>query len=120
MGGARKISDQQFLSILRENAGLYARTANAIKKQFGISYSRQAVRAKAEKFPEEIADIEEENLDIAEEGLMTLMRKGSESTRMRAIEVFLKNKGRKRGYNEKTEIDLNIKEIPELPNIVIK
>ena len=120
MAGARKISDEQFLSVLRENAGLYARTAKAIKKQFNINYSRQAVRARAKHFPDELADIEEENLDIAEEGLLTLMRTASENTRIRAIEIYLKTKGKKRGYIEKNEMDINIKEFPALPKVIIK
>jgi len=120
MAGARKISDEQFLSVLRENAGLYARTARAIEKQFGVEYSRQAVRYRAEKFPEELTDIAEENLDIAEEGLLSLMRKGSESVRLRAIEIYLKTKGKRRGYVERSEVDVNVKEIPPLPNVIIK
>jgi len=105
MAGAKKISDEQFLSVLRENAGLYARTAKAIKKQFNIPYSRQAVRDRAETFQKELEDIAEENLDIAEEGLMTIMRTGSENNKLRAIELILKTKGRKRGYIEKLGIE---------------
>lgn len=108
MGGSRKITDEQFLSILRESAGLFARTARAISKQFKIKYSRQAVRDRAKSFPEELLDIAEENLDIAEEGLLTLMRSGSENIKIRALELFLKTKGKKRGYIEKQEIEHSI------------
>lgn len=116
MGSAKKITDEQFLSVLRENGGLFARTARAIKKQFGVAYSRQAVRDRAEKFPEDMLDIAEENLDIAEEGLLTLMRTSNENVRLRAIELYLKTKGKKRGYIERTEVDTNIK-FPDLPDI---
>lgn len=34
-----KISDEQFLSILRENAGLFANTAKAIENQHSICIS---------------------------------------------------------------------------------
>jgi len=68
-----KISDEEFLSFLRENCGLFSKTAEAISKHFGISYSRQAVFEKAKKFPQEIEDIREANLDIAEDGLHTLL-----------------------------------------------
>lgn len=105
MGAPKKISDEQFLSILRENCGLYARTARAITEQFGIPYTRQAVRAKAENFPAELADILEENLDVAEEGLMSLMKSDNETVRLKAIELYLKTQGKKRGYTEKTEVE---------------
>ena len=99
-----KISEQQFLSILRENAGLFSRTARAISKQFNLQYSRQAVRDRAIKHPKEIEDIEEENLDIAEEGLHSLVRSKNENIKLRAIELMLKTKGKKRGYIERQEI----------------
>lgn len=105
MGRARKISDEQFLSVLRENGGLYAKTARAITEQFDVPYSRQAVRAKAENFPAELADILEENLDVAEEGLMSLMKSDNETVRLKAIELYLKTQGKKRGYTEKTEVE---------------
>ena len=99
-----KISDEQFLSILRENAGLFSRTARAIASHLKIKYSRQAVRDRAAKFPNEVADIEEENLDIAEEGLHSLVRSKNENIKLRAIELMLKTKGKKRGYVERQEM----------------
>jgi len=119
MGASKKISDEQFLSILRENGGLFARTAREIKKYFGIEYSRQAVRDRADKHPDEYLDILEENLDIAEEGLMSLIRSKNENIRLRACELVLKTKGKKRGYIESQQIDANIK-FPNLPDIIIK
>lgn len=103
MGKLRKISDKEFLTILRENAGLYARTAKAIERQFGVPYTRQAVRDRADKFPEEYADILEENVDVAEDGLHSLMQSGNENVKLRAIELYLKTRGKQRGYIERTE-----------------
>jgi len=108
---ARKITDKEFFAILRENAGLYARTARAIVAQFKIPYTRQAVRARAEKHPDVVADIEEENFDIAEEGLHSLMRSKAENVRFKSIEFFLKTKGRKRGYVERKEHEHSIEGI---------
>jgi len=99
----KKISDKEFLTILRENAGLFARTATAIQGQFDIEYSRQAVRTRALNFPEELDDIEEENIDVAEEGLHSLMQSENERMKLKAIEIFLKTKGKKRGYSTKVE-----------------
>ena len=35
---AKKLSDEQFFAILRENGGLFARTSRAIKKEFKIDF----------------------------------------------------------------------------------
>jgi hypothetical protein len=102
----RKISDEQFFSVLRENAGLYARTAREIERQFKVKYTRQSVRQRAEAHPEIMRDIEEENLDIAEDGLKTMISEDNEVgyLRLDAIKFFLKTKGKKRGYAEGSEI----------------
>jgi uncharacterized protein Yka (UPF0111/DUF47 family) len=104
----KKISDKEFLTILRENAGLFARTAKAIEKQFKVEYSRQAVAQRAKQHPLELEDIEEENIDIAEEGLHSLMKSENESVKMKSIELYLKTKGKRRGYIEKTESDITV------------
>jgi len=101
-----KISDEQFLSILRESAGIFGRTAREISKKFKIKYTRQSVRERAENFLNELTDIREENLDIAEEGLHSLMQSKNENIKLRALEIFLKTQGKKRGYNEKQEVDV--------------
>jgi len=114
MGNNKKISDKEFFAILRENAGLFARTARAIAKQFNIEYSRQAVMDRALKNKDIYNDILEENIDVAEEGLHSLMRSKIETVRMRAIELYLKTKGKNRGYIERQERDINIKDINNL------
>ena len=108
MSYGKKISDEQFLSALRENAGLFAQTAKAIEAQFGIKYTRQAVRQKAEQsFKDELFDIYEQNLDVAEEGLLSLMRSNTESVRLRALELYLKTKGKMRGYTERHDVNIS-------------
>lgn len=99
-----KISDEAFLSILRENGGLYAVTAKAIEAKFGINYSRQAVRQRALEHPEEIADIEDEAKDIAEEGLKTLMQDQDARIKLDAIKFYLGTKAKNRGYSQRTEL----------------
>ncbi len=105
MAKLKKISDKEFFAVLRENAGLYARTAKAIEQQFQITYTRQAVRDRAEKHPEVLADIEEENIDVAEAGLHSLMSADDDRVKLKAIELYLKTKGKKRGYVEKQEVE---------------
>lgn len=98
----RRLSEKEFWAILRKNAGIYARTAKAIYNEYGIEYSRQAVRDRALKKPELLEDIIEESLDIAEESLRSLMFSKNERIRFNAIEFFLRTKGRERGYVEKS------------------
>jgi hypothetical protein len=98
---AKKLSDAQFWAILRKNAGIFGRTARMIEKEYGFTYSRQAVRERAMAHSDLLADIDEENVDIAEEGLHDLMRSGNPSVKLKAIETYLKAKGSHRGYYEK-------------------
>ncbi len=98
----KRLSDKEFWTILRKNAGIYARTARAIFNEYGIEYSRQAVRDRAMKKPELLQDIVEESLDIAEESLRSLMLSKNERIRFNAVEFFLRTKGRERGYVEKS------------------
>jgi hypothetical protein len=46
-----KITDEQFFAALRESAGLYARAARIIEKEYGVSYTRQSVKERAERHP---------------------------------------------------------------------
>ena len=99
-----KVSDNEFWEILRENAGIYARTARAIEKQFNIQYSRQAVKERAEKDFERLNDIREQNFDVAEEGLMSLMRSKAERIKLDSIKFYLERKGKDRGYSQRQEV----------------
>ena len=49
----------------------------------------------------------EENLDIAEEGLMSLIKSKNENIKLRACELLLKTQGKRRGYTEKQELDIS-------------
>ena len=104
-----KLSDNEFWALLRENAGLYAKTANAIREQFDVNFTRQSVRERAEKAPEKLADIRAENVDIAEDGLNTLMQSTDENIQFKSIQFYLKTQGKGRGYVERTEQEVNSK-----------
>ena len=99
-----KISDTAFLALLRENGGLYAKTAKAIAEQFGIDYSRQAVRQRALDHKDELEDINEEVQDCAEDGLQTLMKNEDPKIKLDAIKFYLNTKGKARGYSTRSEI----------------
>lgn len=103
MGKYKQISKKEFLAILRANAGLYARTAHAIEKQFGRKYTRQAVKKRAERYPEILADIQEQNIEIAEEGLHDVMRSPDERLKYKACEFYLRTIGKYKGYVEQVE-----------------
>lgn len=108
MGSRSELTDDQFFACLRECAGLYARTVKTILKEYKVNISRQSVRERALKHPEILEDIKQENIDIAEEGLHTLMKSSKqERVRLRAIEIFLRTIGKGRGYVERQEVDLD-------------
>jgi hypothetical protein len=104
-----KLSEKEFWDILRENGGIAARTVRAVKAKYGISITRQSISQRAAKKPELLADIEEANLDRAEETLFDVIVKADEPTKLRAATYYLDRKGRKRGYVEKTENNVNLK-----------
>ena len=102
-----KITSAEFWAVLRENGGVFQATADAISKEFGITYTRQAVRERALAKPEELKDIEDRNIDLAETGLHSLMQTKNESIKLKACELFLKTKGKKRGYVERQELEVD-------------
>jgi|TARA_R110000744_G_scaffold118416_1_gene221166 hypothetical protein len=102
-----KLSKEEFWAGLRESAGLYARAVRLYKKEYGVDITRISVRERAMKDPDQLKDIREQNLDIAEEGLHSLMRTKNENVKLRAIDLFLKTQGKGRGYVEKQELEIN-------------
>ena len=102
-----KVSDVEFWSALRKNKALYSRTARALELKYNITYSRQAVKERAEKDLDQLNDIVEENLDVAEEVHHNLMMSKDEKIQIKASQFYLKNKGKGRGYIEKQQIEIN-------------
>lgn len=102
-----KLSNEEFWAGLRESAGIYSRAVRLYKKEYDVDISRVGVRDRALKDPEQLKDIKEQNIDVAEEGLHTLMRTKNEPVRLRAIDLFLKTQGKDRGYVERREVDID-------------
>lgn len=100
-----KLTDAEWELFLRENGGLYARTARAIQKLKGVKMTRQEVKAWSDKHPDILQDIRDEVLDIAEEGLQGLIRSSTPNVKLRAIELYLKTQGKGRGYVERNETE---------------
>lgn len=105
----KRLSDPEFWAILRENSGLYARTASAIKLRHDIPYTRQSVKERAERHPARLQDILDETLDIAESELITLMQSKNLKIKQKAVEFYLRTKGRNRDYVERNEASVLIK-----------
>ncbi len=99
------LSEKEFWRIVRANGGLFARTAKAIESEFKMTYTRHAVRDRANKKPELLADIEDENGDIAEGVLFDLLESEDERIKADIAKFYLKTKGKNRGYVEKQEIE---------------
>jgi|TARA_R110000772_G_scaffold165159_1_gene276483 hypothetical protein len=102
-----KLSNDEFWGGLRESAGLYARAVRLFKKEYDVDITRIAVRDRALKDKDQLQDIREESLDIAEEGLHSLMATTNETVKLRAIDLFLKTQGKGRGYVERQEVDVD-------------
>ena len=114
MSRDKKISDKEFCGRLRETAGLYARTARAIRNQFDIPYTRQAVRQRAEKNIEELNDILDESFEVAEDGLHSIMRSKNERLRLEACKFQIKR--RENVYDDKTPTSFEVTIIESNPN----
>ena len=96
MARKKQITNKQLIKALHQCGGLYSQAA----RQLGIS--RQAINYRIKK-DDEIAEVYEdaceETLDLMENELIKLGKKGD----LKAIIFYLKMKGKKRGYTEKAE-----------------
>ena len=63
-----------------------------------------------------VDDLSDVALDFAE----SMLHKQIQEKDTTATIFYLKTKGKKRGYIERSEMDLNVKELPKLPDIIIK
>lgn len=101
-----KVTDEQFLTCLRKSLGNISACAKLIEKEFNITYSRQSAHDRADKFPEELADIIEHGCDFAESIVVNIMQSGKQAVNLRAAEVYLNAKATHRGWGNKTQIEI--------------
>lgn len=101
-----KISKEQFIEFLRANGGIYTRTAKAISDYLGEEYTRQQVRQRAlvDLSPEELRDIKDAAIDVAEETMFVLLRSRNPMIAFQAAKFTLSTQGRDRGWGQKLEV----------------
>jgi hypothetical protein len=101
-----RLPNKDFWRILRENGGIYSRTARYIKEVYDIDYTRQAVRQRAEKDMEQLEDVLAEVFEKAEGGLLDMIETGTPNIKIKAIEILYKFKGAKYGYTQQTKAEV--------------
>jgi predicted DNA-binding protein (UPF0278 family) len=107
-GKERKISEAEFLVFLTRNGGVYSRTARDITHHLrkitgdkNASYSRQAVKYRAEQLPDGvIEDIEDETWDLVAGGLRDSLVSVDQNIKLKAVQLGLKYLGHKYGVTE--------------------
>jgi len=90
---------KELISALRSNLGVVSSACEAL----GISRTTYYKYYKAdEKFKVSVDSIGDEAIDFVESQLFELIRKGNVTSTI----FFLKTKGKKRGYTEKQELEI--------------
>ena len=103
MANPSNIPESKIVGALRKWGGVKALAAKE------LNTSRQNIQVRVNNSPrlqQEIADIDEENLDIGEGHLVKLLRKGDKDI----VKYFLDRKGKKRGYGTKIEANIRLSE----------
>lgn len=96
---------KEFLEILQKKAGNISSTCNSLNMARSTFYDWCT---KDKEFNKGVEDVKESLLDLAESKLMKLIN----DENVTALIFFLKTQGKKRGYIERVESDVNIKSIP--------
>lgn len=88
-----------FLEVLRNNSGNVKKSC----EEFGITRQCYYLWLNDERFARSVREIEDELFDIVEEKLFDLIKKGE----YRAIEFYLKTKGKNKGYTTGSDIEVS-------------
>ena len=71
-------TEEEFLVELIENDGLYGKTAYAIRRNYGIPYTRQAARERAKNYYKIKEDIASDVIDQAKEAIINAIQQDSD------------------------------------------
>jgi hypothetical protein len=87
-----KLSDEEFLAILKMNYCLYSDTAKAITQQYGIPYSRQAVQQRAARFSKEIKRYKAEISELAHRTVFEAIKQNQDMKLKYRASIYLLEK----------------------------
>lgn len=93
-------NQEKFLASLKENLGIISKAADACNLHRNSHYKWLDSSL---EYKEEYLSIEDDCIDVVEHALMGKILEDKDTT---AIIFYLKTKGKKRGYVEKSELDL--------------
>jgi hypothetical protein len=93
-----KVTDKQFLETFFENDGNYTNTAKALKRKYGVKYTKQSVYERAKKFPKEVEQLCELREDFCEGGLLTFADDEGNDIRLRT-RIYINIMNRLSRYN---------------------
>lgn len=103
----KKERQELFLKYFRESRGIVSYACRKV----GITRSCYYRWCDAKpKFKEKAKEVEEETIDLVESKLLSAINEGE----LTAIIFYLKTKGKKRGYVERLEQDVNINAFEQL------
>ena len=98
MHNSTRKKTKEFLELLKKNSGNIRKTCEeyGIPRQYFYSWMKDA------EFSQSVKDIEDDVFDMVEEKLIELIKKGE----YRAIEFYLKTKGKNKGYATNNEVEV--------------
>lgn len=105
--GRLKLSHKEIATIYQKKGGNVSATCHALNISRTQFYR---MKNESEELAEMLGDVDESLIDFAESKLMEHIQEGDTQTLM----FFLKTKGKKRGYVEKTESDVNVNSFESL------
>lgn len=103
MGARRHFTDDQIITALQRSSGIQNAAAKLLESTHGRKCSRQQISERvlgSAKISAALAEIVEENLDIAEGQLIEAVK----DREAWAVIWTLRTLGKKRGYTERTEL----------------
>lgn len=95
------------LEVLQKRHGIISDACKAVNVSRPTFYKW---KREDKEFSDAVDEINEQVVDLAENALIKKIKEGD----VTSIIFFLKTKGRNRGYQEKTEIDINSLQLPQI------
>ena len=113
MSKGNNIKKSEMIKALEKSLGVVTIACKEVDIARKTHYEWYNEDAEYRKAVDDLSDVA---LDFAE----SMLHKQIQEKDTTATIFYLKTKGKKRGYIERSEMDLNVKELPKLPDIIIK